>query len=196
MSRSITIASLLIVLLGHLNYRVIAYSFDDEDYSCYHANSWRENVNKSKNAIFGGYIEVIKSHYLSPRRRLHGSMVPTPVTDVLQTVTSTLSSGWQLEFKGIPKYSHVMTADDITTLNARPKASVDFTNGATSASAGTTYQFGSDIGYNSDECAKGYFPPGPDCPVGGSRSVVFPLTPKPEGNGGKMSILLMRCSFF
>ena len=45
-------------------------------------------------------------------------------TDVTQSM---LSGGqWTTFFNKIPKYNHIMTDDDISFLNSRPKASSDF----------------------------------------------------------------------
>jgi hypothetical protein len=84
--------------------------------------------------------------------------------------------------KQIPKYDHVFTSDDITTLNSRPSASSDFVSGSTTAVAGNTYQFGANIGYNTKSCSKGYWPPGPSCPTASSSTYSWDLTPAPETN--------------
>lgn len=188
-SISLTAVIVVITLVSKINI-TLSYSFNDQDYSCYHANSWMENVNRSRNSIFTSYTDIVKSHYLSgSRRRLHGNMPPaSPSKIVTQSASSKLSTGWQIEFKGIPSYAHTMTAADITTLTSRPKASTDFMGGYTTAVAGNTYEWGADINYHSDECGRGYWPPGPVCPVGGSRLTVYPVMPKPEIKAGKLAV--------
>jgi hypothetical protein len=178
----VAVVLVLMVAIEQITPAWSAYSFNDQDYSCYHANSWMENTGKSTSSIFSSYTDIVKSHYLSGRRRLHG--VSDSETDVS---TNSLSTGWQVQYRGIPSYSHKMTSTDISTLNTRPKASTDFKTGSTSAAAGTTYAWGEDIGYNSNQCSKGYWPPGPDCPAATTRTSVFTLTPKPESSSGKLN---------
>ena len=54
----------------------------------------------------------------------------------------------------------------------------------TTATAGSVYVWGSNIGYNSAACASssttGYWPPGPACPKSKSTTVAFSLAPKPD----------------
>lgn len=97
-----------------------------------------------------------------------------------------LTEGWQINFSGIPNYDHVITADEISTLNSRPKASTDFKSGsATTAVAGNTVVFGEDINYSSTGCTDGYWPPGPVCPEAYDGSQIFSVNPSPEMASGK-----------
>jgi hypothetical protein len=69
-------------------------------------------------------------------------------------------------------------------LNARPNASTDFANGVTTAQVNMTYDFGEDLGYNSNtDCANGagygWWPPGPVCPSNQYKEIYFPFTPEP-----------------
>ncbi|MCP5169550.1 MAG: YHYH protein [Hahellaceae bacterium] len=89
---------------------------------------------------------------------------------------------------GIPDYEVTLTQAQIDTLNARPKASTDFTGGATLANAGQTVQFGQDIGFNSSQtnCTStggdGYWPPGPVCPKNVAHESYFPASPTPTSS--------------
>ena len=57
---------------------------------------------------------------------------------------------------GIPDYTVVFAQSDIEALNVRPNADTDFVNSVTTAQAGVTYNFGSDIGYRSNsDCDTG-----------------------------------------
>jgi len=145
------------------------------DYSCLHWNNWKHNTNNNYSSIFKSFTDILSSSYISSssRRQL--------------TSTTTLTTGWKVTFKGIPIYYHNMTEADITKLNSRPQASSDFSsNSKTTATAGTYYQFGSDLGYSSTQCTKGYWPPGPDCPSPTDRSYVFPIKPAPENSTSKL----------
>lgn len=95
-----------------------------------------------------------------------------------------MSSGWKIEFTGIPDYDHTMTQDDIDTLNNRPNADTDFISGSTTASVGDVVTFAEDIGYSTDACEYGYWPPGPVCPEAYDGSWIFSLAPAPETNTG------------
>lgn len=126
------------------------------DYSCLHAGSWLYNSNSDYSSLFSSNTDI---------------------------TTSIRSSGvWSTTTKQIPKYDHTFTTSDITTLNSRPKASTDFTTGSTTAVAGTTYSFGTNIGYKTTSCAKGYWPPGPSCPSATTATNSWDLTPAPETN--------------
>ena len=103
----------------------------ETDYSCAHANSWFLNENNHKDSFYD---------------------VETDVTS-----SSLVSGKWEVKTNRIPLYDHVMTADDMTFLNDRPKASTDYTNGSPEVSLGDTVVFGHDIGY-----AGG----GPSCDMG------------------------------
>ncbi|CAB9519177.1 expressed unknown protein [Seminavis robusta] len=82
---------------------------------------------------------------------------------------------------GIPDYSVLATQALVDTLNARPMAATDFASGATSVMPDEQpISFGQDIGYVSQGCDLGYWPPGPVCPNDVYKAVPFPLTPTPE----------------
>lgn len=91
-----------------------------------------------------------------------------------------LTEGWEVYINGIPHYDHVTTAAEVTTLNARPKKSSDFTSGATTVAAGDYMIFGESIGYITDACEYGYWPPGPVCPTNQSLTYINELRPAPE----------------
>jgi len=85
---------------------------------------------------------------------------------------------------GIANYKVTLTQEQIDALNARPKAATDFLSGVTTAEAGISFEFGEDIGYNSNNnCTttggEGYWPPGPVCPENLSRTGYFPNAPIP-----------------
>jgi hypothetical protein len=96
-------------------------AYADTDYSCAHANSWFLNEDDHTDTYYS---------------------VKTDVTS-----SSLVSGEWRVTTNRIPKYDHVMTADDMTFLNNRPEASSDYTTGATTVSEGDTVLFGEDIGY-------------------------------------------------
>ncbi|MBV1921591.1 MAG: YHYH protein [Pseudomonadales bacterium] len=85
---------------------------------------------------------------------------------------------------GIANYQVTLSQNEIDTLNARPKAATDFLSGATTAEADVAFEFGEDIGFNSNrDCettgGAGYWPPGPVCPENLSRTGYFPNSPEP-----------------
>lgn len=128
------------------------------DYSCVHSTAW-----------------VLNSDHTN-------SYFDDTVTDVQ---SSSLSSGqWSITTNRIPNYDHKFTTEEITTLNSRPKASSDFTTGATTISAGEKVIYGEDIGYvgllHGQGCDMGYWPPGPGCPTASTGTHTFALTPAPE----------------
>ncbi|PKG93231.1 YHYH protein [Paraglaciecola sp. MB-3u-78] len=109
--------------------------------------------------------------------------------------------------QGIPEYDVTITQDIVDTLNARPKASSDFTDGATTAVAGDVVEFGADIGYIStgDNCdttgGYGYWPKGPACPKADEREVYFPTEPTPttevcENGLGKVGLMVNGSSIY
>ncbi len=74
--------------------------------------------------------------------------------------------------------------NNINVLNARPKAATDFLSGSTTALADVSFEFGQNIGYNSNSnCTStggaGYWPPWPVCPENLSRTGYFPNSPEP-----------------
>jgi hypothetical protein len=114
-------------------------------------------------------------------------------TDV--TGLSVVSDGgvefMQVSTEGLPSYDVTLTQADIDDLDARPNASTDFVSGQTTATAGTTYQWGADIGFYSfsagDQCGEGagygWWPPGPECPSAQGKSLQIPVSPV-EASGG------------
>jgi hypothetical protein len=135
------------------------------DYSCLHSTSWVINNDNHTNAYF--------SH---------------TATDIATSAYSSSKNKWEATGKRIPNYDHKFSSTEITTLNSRPAASVDFTSGATTASVGSSIVFGQSIGYKytSGGCAMGYWPPGPVCPTALSVSYTFHLKPAPETHSGGM----------
>ena len=57
-------------------------------------------------------------------------------------------------------------------------------SGQSSAVSGQTYSFGSDIGYVSDHCTLGWWPPGPECPSVAATTSSWTLSPAPENRDG------------
>lgn len=109
--------------------------------------------------------------------------------------------------QGIPEYDVTITQEMVDTLNNRPRASSDFTSGATTAVAGDVVEFGADIGYIStgDNCdttgGYGYWPRGPACPQADSREVYFPTEPTPttetcENGLGKVGLMVNGSSIY
>jgi hypothetical protein len=128
------------------------------DYSCLHSGSWLLNTNSDTSSYFSTSTDI--------------------------TASSLSTNVWSTTTNQIPNYDRVFTSDDITALNSRPKASSDFVSGSTTAVAGNTYQFGANIGYKTQSCSKGYWPPGPSCPTATSTTNTWDLTPAPETNSG------------
>lgn len=130
------------------------------DYSCVHQNSWILN-DGTTNKHFKSIVDI-KSSIFDP------------------------SGFWSTTFDSIPNYNHLFTSDDISFLNSRPKS--DFAAGhATSAVAGKTYEWGSNIGYKTLSCSLGYWPPGPSCPTAQNNRFVASLRPAPETMQGIVS---------
>jgi hypothetical protein len=126
------------------------------DYSCLHSGSWLVNKDSATSSYF------------------------STTTDV---TSSSLSSGvWSTTTNQIPKYNKLFSSSDISALNSRPKATTDFVSGSTTAVAGNNYQFGANIGYKTQSCSKGYWPPGPSCPSASSVTNSWDLTPSAETN--------------
>lgn len=96
-----------------------------------------------------------------------------------------LSMGWKVTYTGIPAYGHTMTTAEITSLNSRTNKATDFkSNSATTAVAGTYYEFGADLNFDSSSCTIGYWPTGPGCLSNYSGVAIFDLEPAPEGTPG------------
>jgi hypothetical protein len=129
------------------------------DYSCLHSGSWLLNTASDTSSYF------------------------STTTDI--TSSSRSSGTWSTTTNQIPKYNKLFSSSDISALNSRPKAATDFVTGSTTAVAGNTYQFGASIGYKTQSCSKGYWPPGPSCPSATSVTNSWDLTPSPEtGSSG------------
>jgi hypothetical protein len=128
------------------------------DYSCVHSTAWVINNEGHTNSYFSG-----------------------TVTDV--TSSALASSVWEVKTNRIPNYDHKFTSTEISTLNSRPKASSDFSSGATTATAGQEIVWGQDIGYKytvNQGCSLKYWPPGPSCPTAASKTYDITLSPAPE----------------
>ncbi|MBO1255660.1 YHYH protein [Alteromonas sp. 5E99-2] len=126
------------------------------------------------------------------------SIAEETIDGVTYTVVST---------QGIPEYDVTITQDLVDSLNARPKASSDFIDGATTAVAGDVVGFGDDIGFIStgDNCDTtggfGYWPKGPACPQADEREVYFPVEPTPttevcENGLGKVGLMVNGSSIY
>ncbi|HCS26330.1 MAG TPA: hypothetical protein DIW43_02685 [Spongiibacteraceae bacterium] len=89
----------------------------------------------------------------------------------------------RVQATGIPGYQITMSQSIINELNGRPKANSDFTTGSTTASVGQVVAFGEDIGYvGTQGCTsagggRGFWPPGPACPLNANISALFPSVP-------------------
>lgn len=129
------------------------------DYSCVHATSWLVNTNGQYSNKYSTTVDVSTSGFVN---------------------TTTSTTGWKATWTGIPFYGHVFTTEEVDKLNSRPDASTDFTTGQTTAVAGTYYEFGADIGYESSQCTDGYWPSGPSCPAAYNGTYTFPVFPSPE----------------
>jgi hypothetical protein len=102
---------------------------------------------------------------------------------------------------GVPNHSVTITQNLIDSLNARPKAATDFSNGVTTANVGDRIQFGQSVGYSNNECSKGYWPAGSSCPLNQNRSENLPIKPKSAGQtcstaNGVMGIMLNGTSIY
>lgn len=92
----------------------------------------------------------------------------------------------EIQASGIPKYDVEITQDILDELDARPRQNNDFVSGSTTATLGSTVEFGEDIGYDSsnDNCNDtggfGYWPPGPGCPTDQARTEYLPADPEPS----------------
>ena len=90
---------------------------------------------------------------------------------------------WTIRSNGLPSYTVVLDDAEIDALNARGQAATDFMDGATTAEAGVTYDWGADIGFQSahygcaDGAGYGWFPPGPACPEGNEKTIRLPADP-------------------
>jgi hypothetical protein len=109
-----------------------------------------------------------------------GPGTPTDVNAVVLT-----GDTWIVSASGLPSYTIQFSDADIAALDARPLAEDDFVDGATHATAGTVYDWGSDIGYESaaSGCEAGagfgWWPPGPGCPQAADKTLVLPSEPAP-----------------
>ena len=138
----------------------------ETDYSCVHATSWLVNSAGKMSTNYKVKYDVTSSVFVN---------------------TTTATTGWKPTFSGIPDYGHIFSDSEIDTLNNRPSASSDFSKGKTTAVSGKYYEFGDDIGYSSNQCSDGYWPPGPECPEGDTITYTFPVYPSPEAYEGKFS---------
>jgi hypothetical protein len=181
-------------------FNVTKYS---KDYSCYHAYGWAEN-DGYYNPYFSAYTNIVGSKYGLPtvtssvfdkyeqefhrRQQIESLNIDGSFSregHVIRSQAVAASNAWKVYFTGIPKYNVYITSSQISTLNSRPDASSDFTNGATTAVSGDFIVYGESLGYSSSSCSMGYWPPGPDCPAQYSGFYVYNLQPAPEANTGK-----------
>ncbi len=158
-------------------------SGDAVDYTCLHSYSWSVNTNSHYNTKYATSTAITTSAYYSTAKFRALSDVElesnvAPFAGPPATVNPTV--GWGITYTGIPNYDHTFTAEEVSTLNARPKASTDFKTGKTTAAVGQLITFGKDIGYSSTSCTDGYWPVGPGCPAKYSGSTKFNLQPAPE----------------
>lgn len=129
------------------------------DTSCIHATSWFVNQNNAYSDIFDSFLDITTSTFVNATQN---------------------TTGWKTTFTGIPYYGHTFTSAEISKLNSRPDAADDFVTGQTTAVAGNFYNFGDNIGYETNKCYLGYWPPGPGCPANYSGTYTFPIFPSPE----------------
>ncbi|MEM7017597.1 MAG: YHYH protein [Pseudomonadota bacterium] len=83
----------------------------------------------------------------------------------------------RIQASGIPNYLVTITQAIFDALTNRPRASTDFSNGAPAVSVNQQVAFGQDVGYSSNGCSLGYWPPGPVCPEATSHNGLIPLNP-------------------
>lgn len=123
----------------------------------------------------GAPTDITDSYYTTS-----GTSFDMTATYLIGSHTST-QNAWVVTSSRIPKYGHTFTTAEITKLNSRTNKDTDFTtNSATTAEAGTYYEWGADIGYNTASCSTGWWPPGPTCPTATLTSEFFPLMPLAE----------------
>jgi hypothetical protein len=163
----------------------------NQDYACYHAYSWMENTDKSYSTNIGSFTDVISSSYTTSRRKLHTHASKSKNDKSVKAAA--LTTGWEVTFTGIPSYTRNVSAWDMSLLNSRPNKATDFKTGATTVSVGTTVNFGDNIGYKSQACTKGFWPPGPDCPEELSGDYIWPLEPAPENSTSKIFNYVLIC---
>eukprot|EP01041_Mallomonas_annulata_P012179 gene12178-25566_t len=103
-------------------------------------------------------------------------------TDILYSGYYSTTKTWKVTFNGIVNYTRTFSTSDITTLNSRPNKISDFTSGVTTAVAGNSYVWGTDIGYHitGSGCSLNYWPPGPSCPVSTTITSYTTILPAPE----------------
>jgi hypothetical protein len=137
---------------------LLAVSDATLDYSCVHETAW-----------------IINSEHTN-------SYFSSVLTDV--TASAISGTEWSVTTNRIPNYDHAFTASEISALNSRPRASSDFTTGATTVAVGETVIYGANIGYvgllHGQGCDMKYWPPGPGCPTAVSSRRTIDLTPSPE----------------
>jgi hypothetical protein len=75
------------------------------DYACLHQDSWLVNTD-------GHYNHILLS-----------------TTDITTSEYNSTSGKWVVEFPDVPNYDHNFTTSEISALNSRPKASMDFDSG-------------------------------------------------------------------
>ena len=104
----------------------------------------------------------------------------------VQSVTETTFNNQavvQVNATGVPNYTHLLTQAEVDWLNNRPNSGSDFRGmgGRTTAEPGPV-NFGEDINYDSsNDCVegegRGYWPPGPVCPLDVEHQVYLPDNP-------------------
>ncbi len=102
------------------------------------------------------------------------------LTDVQSVTQTTLDNTKYMEIKtaGIANYKVTMTQDAIDALNSRPNAATDFPTGSTIAILSQIVEFGESVGFNTDSCSLGYWPPGFSCPTDQQKVLLLPINPK------------------
>jgi len=172
MLRLCYIIALVLSLLGGAGgvYTPVLTGANTVDYSCLHAGSWLMN-NGEFNNLFGANPGIMASN-------------KTTLTSKTLFSTASTSNYWQILTNLIPiGYGHTFKGDEIFELNRRANKLTDFASGsATTAVAGSFYDFGADIGFSKMNCVRGWWPPGTaaDCPIARPKLVSFPLMPMPE----------------
>lgn len=141
-------------------------------YADLHAESWQVNTNGHTNALFSS------------------------TTDITTSAEDTSGTAWKVTHPRIPNYDQIFTQTQVDQLNSRPKASSDFTNGATTAAAGDAIVWGEDIGYSQANGCNGYWPPGPACPTVDDIAMTFSYTPSDESSTDGCYIGLGAAGYF
>lgn len=135
------VLGLLLAAHSGLSVTLSTTSANSVDYSCLHATSWLLN-NGDVSTIFNVLTDMTASSSTSDNGK------------AVSPSFSNTGKQWSVTSNRIPNYSHTVTASEVALLNSRPNKASDFkTASATTAVAGTFYQFGANIGFSTSSCS-------------------------------------------